>query len=185
MNLTFNRFTRLGCAAGAAIAAALLHTGCATSHDSAPPAAPLMSEDTRAYVEMLRSDINTTKIRTYNKVMKLTPAEAEKFWPIYRNYEKELAAVGDHKVEIIRDFYALRNTGKLTDEASSQLAQRWLQNVQDRLDLWKKYNAEIAKEVSPIQAAQFLQVENQLSLFIDLAIASDMPLITQSAAPKK
>jgi hypothetical protein len=48
---------------------------------------------------------------------------------------------------------------------------------QARLDLWKKYYRKISKAVSPIRAAQFLQVENQMALFVDMSIASKMPTI--------
>jgi hypothetical protein len=50
-------------------------------------------------------------------------------------------------------------------------------NVQARLDLWKKYQRKIAKAVSPARAAQFLQVEHQIALFMDLNIAADMPAL--------
>ena len=42
------------------------------------------------------------------------------------------------------------------------MAVQWLKNSQARLDLWKYYNRKISKAVSPIRAAQFLQVENQV-----------------------
>ena len=57
------------------------------------------------------------------------------------------------------------------------MAAQWLQNVQDRLDLWKKYCQQISDAVSPVRAAQFLQVENQMAIFVDLNIASEMPVV--------
>jgi hypothetical protein len=60
------------------------------------------------------------------------------------------------------------------------MAAQWLQNSQARLDLWKKYNLKISRAVSPIRAAQFLQVENQVALFVDMSIASEMPEIAPS-----
>ncbi|MCX6926644.1 MAG: transcriptional regulator, partial [Verrucomicrobia bacterium] len=109
--------------------------------------------------------------------MKLTGPEAEKFWPVYRNYEKELAAVADRKVAMIREFAPLLFGGKLDDQKANDLAARWLKNTQERLDLWKKYHKQISKAVSPIRAAQFLQVEHQMALLIDLNIAAEMPAV--------
>jgi len=71
--------------------------------------------------------------------------------------------------------------GSLTDQNSSEMAGRWLQNVQDRLDLWKKYHQQISDAVSPIRAAQFLQIENQMAIFVDLNIASEMPSVGNQA----
>ncbi len=60
------------------------------------------------------------------------------------------------------------------------MADQWLTNSQDRLDLWKKYYQKISEAVSPVRGAQFLQIEHQMSLFIDINIASAMPMVTAS-----
>ena len=134
-------------------------------------------DDTRAYLEILRSDFNTDKVALYNRVLQLTEPEAKKFWPIYRDYERELMKLSDQRLELIRDFFARDEAGKLTDKASKDIADRWLKGVQARLDLWKKYHQKFSKAVSPTRGAQFLQLENQIALFIDIAIASEMPAI--------
>lgn len=141
------------------------------------PTEPAATDELRGYLEMLRSDVNTAKIHTINEVMKLTGPEAEKFWPVYRKYEKELAAVGDRKLALIREFATLHFGGTLDDKKADDLAARWLTNTQDRLDLWKNYYQQISKAVSPIRGAQFLQVEHQMALLIDLSIASEMPAV--------
>ena len=163
------------------VAAVVLLQGCA----SAPQRhADLSADESRAYLEVLRSDFNGAKIRTLNEVMKLTAAEADKFWPVYRNYEKEMAAVGDRKLSLIREFITQHQAGTLTDENSRTMAAQWLQNAQDRLDLWKKYHQQISVAVSPIRAAQFLQVENQIAIFVDLSIASEMPMVGEKQQGK-
>jgi len=165
----------------ALLAGACLFQGCATSKEKSSNLTP---DDARAQLEVLRSDFNATKIRILNEVMKLTAEEADKFWPIYRSYEKDLAAVGDRKLALIREFMVHHKAATLTDLNSNELAAQWLQNVQDRLDLWKKYHRQISEAVSPVRAAQFLQVENQMAIFVDLNIASEMPLIGTPAEPK-
>jgi hypothetical protein len=117
--------------------------------------------------------------------MKLTVAEADLFWPIYRNYEKDLAAVGDRKLALIVEFLGNHKAGTLTDQNSQALGTQFLQNAQDRLDLWKKYHQQISAAVSPIRAGQFLQVENQMAIFADLNIASEMPLVGAPTALRK
>jgi hypothetical protein len=161
----------------ALLAAAGLFQGCATSRPKQPnPTA----DDARAYFEVLRSDFNAEKVRLLNQVMKLTVAEADQFWPRYRAYEKELACIGDRKLALIVEFMRHHKTGTLTDQNAQTLAVQFLQNAQDRLDLWKKYHQQISDAVSPVRAAQFLQVENQMAIFVDLNIASEMPVIGTS-----
>jgi hypothetical protein len=165
------------------VVAVLLLNGCATSSEKKQPLAS--GDDARAYFEVLRSDFNTAKISTINQVMKLTEAEADKFWPIYRSYEKDLAAVSDRKLALVREFFGYLKEGKLNDTNSNDVATRWLQNVQDRLDLWKQYHQKISQAVSPMRAGQFLQVENQLALFVDISIASEMPMIGGTVSEKR
>jgi len=155
----------------------VLVAGCATSRNTP---AELTSDDARGYFEVLRSDFNAEKVRTLNRVMKLTASEADKFWPIYRSYEKELAVVGDRKLALIREFLAHHKAGTLDDRNSRALAEAWLANVRDRLNLWAQYHRQISEAVSPVRAALFLQVENQLAIFVDLSIASQMPVVGSS-----
>jgi hypothetical protein len=138
-------------------------------------------DDLRAVLEVFRSDFNTGKIRTINQVMKLTEAEAEKFWPIYREYETELAAVADRKIALIREFITLHHSGGMTNSNAAPFASKWLAVKQAQLDLWKKYHQLIGEGVSPVRAAQFLQVEHQIALMVDINIASEMPLAGQPA----
>ena len=138
------------------------------------------SEDVREILEMLRSDDNSTKIRTLNQVLKLGPEEAEKFWPVYKEYEKDLATLNEQKLSLLKDFFKNHQSGTLNNASSSQLAEKWLKLAEDRIALWRKYHGKIAQAVSPIRAAQFLQVEHQISLFIDINIAAEAPLISDS-----
>ncbi len=135
------------------------------------------SGNLRTELEMLRSDANAYKVRVINQALQLTGPEAEKFWPIYRQYEHDLAAVNDRKIALLRGFVDRWAKGTLDNEAADKLSTEWLQNVQDRLDLWKKYRKKIAEALSPARAAQFLQVENQVALFVDLNIAAEMPAL--------
>jgi hypothetical protein len=134
-------------------------------------------DDLRAVLETLRSDVNAFKIRALNQALQLTGPEAEKFWPVYRQYEKDLAAVADRKIALLREFGGRCLNNTLDDKAADVMSKQWLKNVQDRLDLWKKYQKKMARAVSPARAAQFLQVEHQMALFMDLNIAAEMPAL--------
>ncbi|HNQ89054.1 MAG TPA: hypothetical protein PKM73_10605 [Verrucomicrobiota bacterium] len=141
------------------------------------PTATAEPDDLRAVLEVLRSDVNAFKIRTLNEALQMTGPEAEKFWPLYRQYEHALAAVASQKIALLREFGDRCAKGTLDNVAAERMAQQWLKNVQARLDLWKKYRKKLAKAVSPARAAQFLQVEHQMALFMDLNIASEMPAL--------
>lgn len=158
----------------------------ATLVPAAQPTPAEAPDDLRAVLEMLRSDVNAHKIRALNEAMQMTAAEADKFWPVYRQYEKELAAVADRKAALLREFAEHWSRGTLDDQTADRLARQWLKNMESRLRLWSKYHKRIARAVSPVRAAQFLQVEHQMALFIDLNIAAEMPSLgrlTKGARP--
>jgi hypothetical protein len=132
-------------------------------------------DDLRIYLEILRSDVNAEKVRALNRVLKLNESESEVFWPIYRRYEGELAQLGERKLELIRRF--IDNYDRLDQVQAAALTREWLDLLQARLDLWKTYQRQISQALSPVRAAQFLQVEHQMALFIDLNIAAEMPAV--------
>ncbi len=139
------------------------------------------ADNALVYLNMLRSDSNPGKIRTVNGVMKLTAPEADTFWPIYRDYEKELAVANDRKLALIREFFKHYKDNTLDNRLAKKMSEEWLNINQTRLDLWKKYSRKISKALSPLRGAQFLQVENQTALFADIDIASEMPEIGSRA----
>lgn len=144
---------------------------------TAPSSPPPDEENLRAILDLMRSDTNPFKIRTLNQVMALTRPEAEKFWPVYQRYEKELGEISDRGVRFIREFLELQAKGNRDDKQWNTLAKQWLKLKEEQLDLWSKYQKKINKDLSAYRAAQFLQVEHQMALLTDLSIASEMPVI--------
>ena len=71
----------------------------------------LVSDDTReanlhAYVELLRSDIRSQRVAIITELMNFSEAEDAKFWPVYREYETELAKVNDDRLALIKEYAA-------------------------------------------------------------------------------
>jgi len=151
--------------------------------EAAPATAPI-PENLRQVLETFRSDFNAAKIRTINETLALTAAEAAKFWPVYQKYETELSAVTDRRIEVLTRFVRLSAEGGLSDDNANDIAEKSLQLAQDRLDLWKKYHKEISVSVSPVRGAQFLQVEHQIALLVDMNIASEMPRVEGATQPR-
>lgn len=129
------------------------------------------------YIDRLRSDLKSGKVGVYNQVMQLTDEEARVFWPVYLDYEKELFAWGDRRVSLAKEFVDAQVTQTWTDKKAEEFARKWFRLQEDRLNLWRKYYKRIAKELSPVRAAQFVQIEHEFFLVIDLDLASRVPLI--------
>ncbi|HEY7291046.1 MAG TPA: hypothetical protein VH583_14515 [Vicinamibacterales bacterium] len=145
---------------------------------SAQAAKPTL-EETRetnlaAYAELLRSDLRAQKVAIITDVMQFTDAEDAKFWPVYREYEAELAKVNDDRIALIKDYAA--NFGNLTDDVADRLAKGALDLEARRNAVKAKYYERLKSVLSAKTAARFLQVENQILLILDLQIAASLPI---------
>jgi hypothetical protein len=129
----------------------------------------------RAYVELLRSDLRSQRIAIITELMQFTEAEDAKFWPVYREYEAELAKVNDERIALIKEYAA--NYEKLTDEVADRLARGALDVEGRRNGLKARYYDRVKSALSPKAAARFLQVENQMLLILDLQIAASLPIV--------
>ncbi len=128
-----------------------------------------------AYVELLKSDVRTQKVAVITEAMQFTDEESSAFWPVHREYELELSEIIDDRIELIRDY--VQNYDNLTDEKARELTKKVFALEKRRTKLKKKYCKRFERALSATIALKFLQVENQISLLIDLQIASELPLI--------
>ena len=148
----------------------------------AAPAAPgAVNDNIYNYLQLMRSDVNSAKVEIVNSIMKLSADDAKKFWPIYRDYENELGDLAINRAELIEEFVKANKDGTFDNEKAKDMAKRWFKSQRARLDLLEKYHGKIQKALTPVQAGQFLQIENQMGLFIDVTIASEMPVVGSKA----
>jgi hypothetical protein len=88
-----------------------------------------------------------------------------------------LSKLGDQWFDVIRDY--AKNWDNLNDETARSLGKRLHEYHKRREDLHGKYFDRMSKEISPMVAAKFFQIETQLEEVIDLGISSSMPPIEQ------
>jgi hypothetical protein len=146
----------------------------------APPPSTIDERDARslnltAYAELLRSDVRAEKVAILTEVMQFTEAEDKVFWPIHREYEAEMAALGDERVALIAEYAKSYST--MTDPVAQTLATRALDLEAKRHAVKAKYYDRFAKALTPRTSLRFLQVEHQLQLIIDLQISAALPIV--------
>ena len=128
-----------------------------------------------AYAELLRSDIRTQKVAIITEMMQFSEDEDAKFWPIYREYEVELAKINDDRIALVTEYAEAYK--KLTNEMADSMVTRALDLEARRNALKSKYFERFKSVLPAVTAARFLQVENQLLLLLDLQIAAALPVI--------
>ena len=128
-----------------------------------------------AYAELLRSDVRAHKVAIITEVMGFTEAEDAAFWPIYREYNLDMAKLGDERVAMIEEYAA--NYSNLSDATAEKLAGTALDLEARRQALKAKLFNRVKTALSPRTALRFLQVEHQLLLLIDLQISAALPIV--------
>jgi hypothetical protein len=132
----------------------------------------------RAYVDLLRSDLRAQTVSIITELMQFNEEEDAKFWPIYRDYERDLATINDDRIALIKDYAA--NYERLTNEVADKLARGALDLEGRRHALLVQCYDRLAKAISAKSAARFLQVEHQILLLLDLQIAASLPVVEGS-----
>jgi len=136
-------------------------------------AAPVQAQGDQ-YLELMRQDLRTEKTAMMTVGMDLTTEQGDVFWPIYRDYQNDLTKVGDRRIALIKDY--AEHFENMTGEKAAELMKNWFSQQKDAMKLMEKSAKMIAKEIDPITAARFVQVENALRILIDLQVASELPL---------
>ncbi len=109
------------------------------------------------------------------KTMQLNDTDAKAFWPLYREYSTEQQKLGDQRVSVIKDYAAQYDT--LTDAQADGLMARMIKFNKSRNDLTAEYFPKFKKAIGAKQAAKFIQVDNRLTLLVDLQLANTVPII--------
>lgn len=146
-----------------------------TGKASTTPAEDNKKKNIQAYVELLRSDVRQQKAEIMGSVMELSAADAAKFWPIYTEYDAELAKLNDQRLANIQEY--ARTYAQMTDEKADELIKNGMSYQKQRGELLAKYYDRVKQELGGINAARFVQIEHQLLSIIDLRIAAELPIV--------
>jgi hypothetical protein len=163
----------------ATAALVLVMTTAAAAGAQTKPPSPPGNDQTKAlnlsaYAELLRGDIRVQKIAIITEVMGFSEAEDKAFWPVYRDYDAEMAKLGDERVALIADY--AKHFDSLTDEVADKLARQAIDLEARRQAAKGKFYDKLRSAVGPRTALRALQVEHQLQLLIDLQIAAALPI---------
>ena len=126
-------------------------------------------------IEILRSDLKTQKVAIITDAMEFTEQESGVFWPLYKEYDFELTKLNDLRIATVKDF--ANNYDTMTDQKAEELIKQSLKFQKDRVSLREKYFKKFKKVLPVMKAAKFMQVENQLTNFIDAQLSAEIPLI--------
>lgn len=140
------------------------------------------SDQTLDYeINALRADLKADKADIIDQAMQLSPDDAKKFWPVYKQYDQELSAINDSLVQLVKTY--ADKFGSINNTDAQQLTLKSLDVQSRKIGLKKKYFPIFSKATSPLTAAKFFQAEYRLELLFNLKLASELPALLIQSPP--
>ena len=121
--------------------------------------------------EKLKADKKSI-IATY---MELTASEAEKFWPVYEEYQQDLHKIDQRLLQLLQSYAA--DYRSLTDDKAQKLLDEWIALENDDAKRRAAYVPKVMEVLPPKKAARYLQIENEYRILIKYDLAAIVPLV--------
>lgn len=125
--------------------------------------------------EALRSTIQTERKALVDKNMGLTEEESKVFWPLYEEYQKELAKLNKRRLDFIDSFG--KDYERMTDQKAKDLMDEWINIQKDALKVKSSYIRKFGRVLPMKKVARYFQVENKLEAAVDYELAGRIPLV--------
>jgi len=149
-------------------------------------AQPVFAEDKAADVtdmQALRTAVRTDKKAFVASVLKLTPAEAQRFWPLYDTYQRELDAA-NRRVTLAVEAVVLKE-GSLSNLYARSLANELISADEAEVKARRKLYTSLTRRVPgrtmlpAVKVDRYLQLEAKIRAMQDYDIASTIPLVRE------
>lgn len=141
----------------------------------APPLA--FAEDRIADVtdmQALRAAVRADKRGFVESTLKLTDAEAKRFWPIYDTYQRNLDVTNRRRVVAIQEI--LFRDKPMTNRAAKFYATELLALDEAEIKARRTMRNRVMRALPAIKAARYLQLENKIRAVEDYDVAATVPL---------
>lgn len=160
------------------IGVALLVPLTALAADPPQSQSPMPATDasnTNAALAKFRDDMQATRADIMAKGLTLTADEAAKFWPMFKEYQKEQNVVIDAQIEAVKKYADHYQTLNATDAVAYVKA---LLDRDQKMDTLRvKWLGKFQTVVSGGTAARAIQLDRRLSQLAQAQLSAEIPLV--------
>lgn len=108
--------------------------------------------------------LNSYKIAFFTQKLNLTPQEAEKFWPLYNDYQDRKNKIQIERVQMTR--IVIQNGANMSDKELTELGDKYFSLEIKEADLSKEFYNNMKGVLPPLKIFRFYQAENQYKLVL-------------------
>jgi hypothetical protein len=128
-------------------------------------------------MDILREKLKVDKKLLIDSNLALTQFEAEKFWPMYEDYQKELDRLNRRLEALIRRYAQAYRAGTLDDATARELLQQAIAIGKDEIALDEKYIKRLDGVIPTIEMARYIQMENKIRALFKYELSAQIPLV--------
>jgi hypothetical protein len=134
-------------------------------------------------LQLMRHDIRKQKQKLIAENLPMTESEAIKFWAVYQKYSEELNVINDEKFSLIHSY--AQNWRSMSNDDALIFMRRWLEVDEKVIQLRSKYLLPVKEALPGKKAATFFQLDERISMMINLEFASQLPLLHGASDQKQ
>jgi hypothetical protein len=106
--------------------------------------------------------LNNYKIGFYTKKLNLTSGEAEKFWPVYNDYQSQKNLIQLEKLKLNRNFN--QNESSLSDNQLVEMGDKYVDCLVQESNLAVVFHKKLKEVLPPVKVILYYQAENQYKI---------------------
>ena len=103
--------------------------------------------------------LNNYKIGFFTKRLNFTSEEAEKFWPVYNEYQGQRNMIQLEKIKLIRNFN--QNEGTLSNDQLAEIGDKLVNSIVQESALAVTFHKKLKEVLPPAKVIRYYQAENQ------------------------
>jgi hypothetical protein len=139
---------------------------------------PVLAQDKASdNMQILRDKVKADKKLLVAANMDLTETEAKGFWPIYEEYQNDLATINGRIAKLIETYAADYRSNTLTDGKAKPLITELvtIQHIDGALQ--ESYAPKLSKVLPAKKVLRYLQIESKIRALLKYELAKNIPIV--------
>jgi hypothetical protein len=139
---------------------------------------PSAESAARTELELTADSVRLARKEIVARAMALSTDQANKFWPIYDEYQKSISTDNSKLFEAVSKFAG--NFANMTDDQAKTALKEFQAREERVLDTRRKYMGRFGKVLSPKEVLRLYQLESKMDAVLRFALAGAVPLVEPS-----
>lgn len=119
--------------------------------------------------------LDAYKIAFFTKRLNLTSQEAERFWPVYNEFQEKKNGIQQQRISSVRN--SNQNSVNMSEKELTEVGDKLISLQMEEADLALEFHKKFKEILAPVKVLRLYQAENQyrLTLLNELRDRKDLP----------